>query len=416
MDPVTHTDIERAATQLKGSVVRAALQHSRTLSEITGAEIWLKFENHQFTASFKERGALNRLLTMDSGQRDRGVIAMSAGNHAQGLAYHCRRLGIPATIVMPEYTPFVKVRQTRSHGARVELAGSTVAESYDVAARLQEERGLEFVHPYDDPYVIAGQGTVALEMMEDCPALDAIVIPIGGGGLAAGCAIATRTKKPNLQIYGVQTRAYPFAWRQFKGVEEPMRGDPSPGTIAEGIAVKRPGTITMPIIQELVDDILLVSESDIEKSVNLLASIEKTVVEGAGAAGLAALLDSEHRAVFQGRKVGLILCGGNIDERVLAFIMLRSLARDGRLVRIRIEMQDRPGELARISTLVAQQGGNIVDVSHQRVFSALSVRSAELDLTVETRDSDHQNLLLKSILEAGFDARLISIDRSQPEL
>ena len=399
-------DIQQAFKNLNGSIVKTPFQHSRTLSGLCGADVWLKFENHQFTASFKERGALNKLLSLSDEEKTRGVIAMSAGNHAQGVAYHCQRLGIPATIIMPRYTPLNKVRHTRNFGATVELAGDNVDESYAVALERIKEKDLVLVHPYDDPEVIAGQGTVAIEMLEQHGDLDALIVPIGGGGLISGISIAAHSLNPDIKVYGVQSDAYPFAYNNFYDLSLAPTGA---ATIAEGIAVKSPGKLTMDIIRKHVSDIVLAPEKEIERAVALLASVEKTVAEGAGAAALAALLSPENASRFASRKVGLIICGGNIDERILAFVMLRSLARDGRLIRIRLEITDVPGELARISDMIARCEGNIVDVAHHRVFSALSIKSADLDLTVETRDSAHKDQIMQTIREAGFQARLLDL-------
>lgn len=398
--------IQEAAERIRSRIVATPFQRSRTLSEMCGAEIWIKFENHQFTASFKERGALNKLLLLSEEERKAGVIAMSAGNHAQGVAYHAQNLGIPATIVMPRFTPLNKVRHTREFGARVELAGNNVDESFAVAAELMEREGLTFIHPYDDPSVIAGQGTVALEMLEAQPDLDAIVAPIGGGGLISGIAIAGKNHRQGLEIMGVQSDAYPHAYNRFYNRTLEPR---SPATIAEGIAVKSPGELTMGIIRALVDEILIAPEREIERAVALLASIEKTVAEGAGAAGLAGMLTETGRNQLQGKKVGIVLCGGNIDERILAFVMLRGLAREGRLVRLRFEIHDVPGELARISQLIANLEGNIVDVMHHRIFSALPIKSADLDLTIETRDIVHRDEIIRRVKEEGFKVRHLDV-------
>lgn len=404
MPDINLSSIKEAARRLDGAILNTPFQHSRTLSELCDANVWLKFENHQFTASFKERGALNKLLNLSEEERSRGVVAMSAGNHAQGVAYHCQRLGIPATIIMPRYTPLNKVRHTRNFGANVELAGDNVDESFAVARQRMDERELTLVHPYDDIHVIAGQGTVALEMLEQEPDLDALIIPIGGGGLISGVSIVAHSRE--IQVIGVQSDAYPFAYNAFYGEE---LSPASPATIAEGIAVKSPGVITMEIIRQNVKDILLAPEREIERAVALLASVEKTVAEGAGAASLAALISPQHAHRFKGKKVGIIICGGNIDERILAFALLRSLARDGRLIRLRLEITDVPGELARISALIANCEGNIVDVTHHRIFSALSIKSADLDLTIETRDSNHRDEILDTVASAGFKARLLDI-------
>lgn len=403
--PVNPSEIRDAAERIKSRILETPFEHSRTLSALCECEVWIKFENHQFTASFKERGALNRLLLLSDAERKNGVIAMSAGNHAQGVAYHAQQLGIPATIVMPRFTPLNKVRHTRNFGARVELAGQNVDESFGVARDIMEKERLTFIHPYDDPAVIAGQGTIALEMLKHRPDLDFLLVPIGGGGLISGISIAAKEISPSVQIIGVQSDAYPHAYNEFYGRNLEPR---SSATIAEGIAVKSPGRLTMQIIRALVDEIVIAEEKNIERAVALLASIEKTVAEGAGAAGLAALI-SENRERFRGKKVGLIVCGGNIDERILAFVMLRSLAREGRLVRLRFEIHDVPGELARISELIARLDGNIVDVMHHRIFSALSIKSADLDLTVETRDATHRDEIIEKVKAEGFVVRLLEV-------
>ncbi|MBU45550.1 MAG: threonine ammonia-lyase [Spirochaetaceae bacterium] len=405
-ETVSPDSVYSAARRIHGAILNTPFQLSRTLSDLVGARVWLKFENHQFTASFKERGALNKLLTLTDQERRQGVIAMSAGNHAQGVAYHCQRLGIPATIIMPRYTPLNKVRHTRAFGATVELAGSNVDESYAVARQRMESENLVFVHPYDDPEVIAGQGTIALEMLQQEPDLDMLVVPIGGGGLISGISVAARSLNPDIEILGVQSEVYPFAFNRFYSSNLEPRGA---ATIAEGIAVKSPGQLTMEIIKRNVSDVLLASEAEIEKAVALLASVEKTVAEGAGAAALGALLHSDYSHRFTNKKIGIIICGGNIDERILAFVMLRSLARDGRLIRMRVESTDVPGELARISEIIARHEGNIVDVTHHRVFSALSIKSADLDLTIETRDGSHRDELMQAVSAAGFAARLLDI-------
>ncbi|MCB1139415.1 MAG: threonine ammonia-lyase [Leptospiraceae bacterium] len=403
--PVSPLEIREAAARIQSRILETPFEHSRTLSALCEAEVWIKFENHQFTASFKERGALNRLLLLSDAEREKGIIAMSAGNHAQGVAYHAQQLGIPATIVMPRFTPLNKVRHTRNFGARVELAGQNVDESFEVARGIMEKEGLTFIHPFDDPAVVAGQGTIALEMLGRNPDLEILVVPIGGGGLISGISVAAKDINPSLEIVGVQSDAYPHAYNQF--YEREVRPQSS-ATIAEGIAVKSPGRLTMQIIRALVDEIVIATERDIERAVALLASIEKTVAEGAGAAGLAALI-SENRKRFRGKKVGLIICGGNIDERILAFVMLRSLAREGRLVRLRFEIHDVPGELARISELIARLDGNIVDVMHHRIFSALSIKSADLDLTIETRDAAHRDEIIQKVKEEGFVVRLLEV-------
>ncbi|MFO1070491.1 MAG: threonine ammonia-lyase [Geminicoccaceae bacterium] len=390
-------DVEAAAARLKGQIVDTPFLHSATLSEIAGCELWLKFENLQYTAAFKERGAYNRLVTLPAEAQRRGVIAMSAGNHAQGVAYHGRRLGIPATIVMPEPTPFSKIENTRRLGARVVLAGGDVDEAAGHARELAVREGLTFVHPFDDPLIVAGQGTVALEMLRDRPDLDAILVPIGGGGLIGGIAVAARALRPDIRIVGIEAELYPSVRRLLDG-QPPPRGGP---TIAEGIAVKAPGQLTMRLIRELVDDVLLVDEASIEAAVLAFLEIEKTVVEGAGAVGLAALLREPDR--FRGKRVALVLSGGNIDSRLLSACILRGLVRTERLVRIRVGVPDSPGGLARVTAVLASAGGNVIDVEHQRAFSQRSVKQAEVDFTIETRNAEHAEGVNRALREAGFD-------------
>jgi threonine dehydratase len=398
----TFDDIEAAARRLRGQIVDTPFLHSETLSAITGAEIWLKFENHQFTASFKERGAYNRLSQLDAEERRRGVVAMSAGNHAQGVAYHGRRLGIPAAIVMPAATPFSKVEGTRRLGARVLLEGDTVDDAARFARELQRRENLVFVHPYDDPSVIAGQGTVALEMLRAQPGLDCIVAPIGGGGLISGIAIAAKAIQPAIEVVGVEAALYPSVRNLLRGIEV-TRGGP---TIADGIAVKQPGRLGMAVIRELVAAVLLVDEAAIEAAVLSFLEIEKTVVEGAGACGLAAMLSEPAR--FHGRRVGLVLSGGNIDSRLLSACILRGLVRSDRLVRLRVGVPDSPGSLARIAVLIAESGGNVVDVSHQRAFSKLSVKQADVDFTIETRNAAHATEVALALGRGGFDVLHLS--------
>ena len=393
---VTLGDVLAARARLAGQIVATPCLPSRTLSEITGAEIWLKFENLQYTAAFKERGALNRLAQLTPAEATAGVVAMSAGNHAQGVAYHARRLGIPATIVMPLHTPFVKVENTRRFGARVVLHGAGVEEAALHAWELAAADGLTFVHPFDDEAVIAGQGTLALEMLEAAPDLEVLVVPIGGGGLIGGIATAAKAIKPGIEVVGVEAALYPAVYRRLRGLP-PVAGGP---TIAEGIAVKEPGTLTFPIIERLVDDVLLVEEAAIEAAVLQLLEIEKTVAEGAGAAGLAAVASYPER--FRGRRVGLVLCGGNIDSRLLSAVILRGLVRTQRLVRLRVGVPDSPGSLVRIATIIAEQGGNIVDVTHQRAFSKLSVKQADVDFTIETRTAQHAEEIATALRAADF--------------
>jgi len=399
---VTFDDIEAARRHLTGAIVETDCDWSRTLSEILGCRVWLKFENLQFTASFKERGALNRLSALSAEERKRGVIAMSAGNHAQGVAYHARRLSIPATIVMPVSTPTVKVVNTERHGAEVILHGETVEEAAAFAQDHGRRKRLTFIHPYDDALVIAGQGTIALEMLGAAPEIDTLVVPIGGGGLISGMAIAAKALKPDLQVIGVQASLYPSMYNAIKGEGLPMRGD----TLAEGIAVKAPGRITQEIVRRLVDDILLVSEPQIENAVSQLINIEKTVVEGAGAAGLAALCCNSAR--FKGRNVGLVLCGGNIDTRLLASVLTRELAREGRLSQLAIDLADRPGQLARVADLLGEAGANIVEVYHQRVFSDLPAKGALLEVVIETRDRGHLDETVAKLKAAGLEAQVRS--------
>ena len=397
---VTLADIQAAAARIKGAVVRTPCLRSETLSRIAEAEVWIKFENLQFTASFKERGALNTLLQLNDAERRRGVIAMSAGNHAQGVAYHAGRLGIPATIVMPSFTPNTKVTHTRGHGATVVLHGDTLAEAGAEAHRLAAAGQLTFVHPYDDPRIIAGQGTIALEMLQDAPGLDTLVAPVGGGGMIGGCAIAARSLKPDIKVIGVETASY-SAMRQLLAREPVTAGG---DTIAEGIAVSDIGELPLAIARSLLDRVVPVEEVAIERAISLLIEVEKTAAEGAGAAGLAALL--AHPEVFRGRKVGLVLSGGNIDTRLLASVLLRGLVRDGRIVRLRVMINDLPGQLARVSGLIGKAGGNIVEVQHQRLFGVVAKR-AELDVTVETRDRAHVRELVAALQSDGFVVRVL---------
>lgn len=392
----TLADIEQAAVAMAGNVLRTPFLKSRTLSEICGCEIWLKFENQQYTAAFKERGALNHLLSLGENARKRGVIAMSAGNHAQGVAYHAERLGIPATIVMPEGTPQMKIDNTRRFGAEVIVTGAVLEDASAAAHELCDARGLSFVHPYDDPLVIAGQGTLALEMLDDCPNLECLVIPIGGGGLISGVSIAAKARQPGIDIVGVQTRLYPSMYNHKKGTSLPAGGD----TLAEGIAVKAPGQMTREIVAELVDDILLVTEIELERALAQLITIEKTVVEGAGAAGLAAVLSEPSR--FTGKRVGIVLCGGNLDTRLLAGVLTRDLARQGRISQLIINLQDRPGQLARVATVLAKAEANVVEVLHQRVFSNLPAKGAVLEVVIETRDRKHLLTTIQALRADGL--------------
>jgi threonine dehydratase len=397
---VTLDDVEAARGRLAGAIVDTDCDWSRTLSSMLGCKLWLKFENQQFTASFKERGALNRLSVLSPKEKKRGVIAMSAGNHAQGVAYHAHRLSIPATIVMPVSTPTVKVVNTRRHGAEVILTGETVEEAAAFAHKHGREKGLTFIHPYDDPMVIAGQGTIALEMLGAAPEIDTLIVPIGGGGLISGMAIAAKAVKPDIHLIGVQAQLYPSMYNAIKGEHLPMRGD----TLAEGIAVKAPGRITQGIVRELVDDILLVTEPEIEHAVSLLINIEKTVVEGAGAAGLAAVLSNPAR--FKGRILGFVLCGGNIDTRLLASVLTRELAREGRLTQLGIDLVDRPGTLGKVANILGEAGANIVEVTHQRIFSDLPAKAALLEVVIETRDRQHLEETVARLRAAGLEVEV----------
>src|SRR5687767_3117666 len=383
MRAVSLADIRAAAQRLAGAIEHTPCVRSRTLSQLTGAEVYLKFENQQFTASFKERGALNKLLSLTEAERRRGVIAMSAGNHAQAVAYHASRLGIPATIVMPKGSPNTKIRNTQVHGAAVVLEGENLFEAGKHARTLAARDNLVFVHPYEDALIIAGQGTVALEMLETLPDLDILVVPVGGGGLIAGMATAARALNPRIKIYGAETQNYPSMHQRLKGLPVECGGD----TIAEGIAVKDVGNIAFAVIQKLVEEVIVVKEETIERAVVALIEIEKTVAEGAGAAALAALL--EKRSLFEGKRVGLPISGGNIDSRVRASVLMRGLVRDARLVRLRVTMPDVSGSLAKVAALIAEAGGNIVEVQHQRIFGTASVRSPEVEFLVETRDRGH---------------------------
>jgi threonine dehydratase len=396
---VSFDDIRAAQERLAGQVLDTPCLESRTLSQIVGAQVFLKFENLQFTASFKERGALNKLATLvERGEPVRGVIAASAGNHAQGVAHHAQRLGLRAVIVMPEHTPTVKVERTRGFGAEVVLFGATFDEARDHALALAAREGLTFVHPFDDALVIAGQGTIGLEMLRAQPDLDTLVIAVGGGGLISGIATAVRQLKPGIEIVGVQTARFPAMVNAIKHTQHPQGAS----TIAEGIAVGQPGRLTQALIRERVDDLMLVDEGDIEQAILMLLEIEKTLVEGAGAAGLAALLKDPAR--FAGRKVGLVLCGGNIDPLLLAAIIERGMVRAGRLARIRVGARDLPGVLARITATVAEAGANIDEVHHQRAFSSLSAQNVEVELVLQTRNREHVAAVVAALRAQGFDA------------
>ncbi len=401
--PVSIADVRAAHERIRDSIVRTPTLVSKTLSNLTGATVYLKFENLQFTAAYKERGALNTLLLLSDEAKARGVIAASAGNHAQGLAYHANRLGVPATIVMPTNTPTVKVVQTEGHGATVVLHGATYDAAYAHARELEKERGYTFVHPFDDPRVIAGQGTVAIEMLQDVPGLDTLVVPIGGGGLISGMSTVARAADHPIEVIGVQAELYPSMYNKLRHTELPCAGD----TLAEGIAVKEPGGITAKMVEALVDDIVLVSERSLEESVSLLLQIEKTVVEGAGAAGLAALLANKDR--FAGKTVGIVLCGGNIDTRLLANVLLRDLARSGRLARLRIRLQDQPGALYNVARIFDQERVNILELAHQRIFTNLPAKGLSLDVECETRDRAHLDRLLAALGTAGYEVKLIEL-------
>jgi threonine dehydratase len=396
---VSIQDIQAAAKVIEGHVVNTPCLHSRTLSEITGAEVYLKFENHQFTASFKERGALNKLASLDAAQSKKGVIACSAGNHAQGVAYHAHRLGIPATIVMPRYTPYVKVDQTQKHGAEVILEGDNFDAAKAHAIEQAASRGLTLVHPYDDAKIVAGQGTCGLEIMAEHPELEALVVAIGGGGLISGIATAAKALRPGIDVVGVEMVRFPAMYHAMKGTVPTFAAS----TIAEGIAVKEPGKLTREIIAKKVDGIVLVDEGDIEESIVMLLEIEKTVVEGAGAAPLAALL--RNRARFAGKKVALVLGGGNIDPLMLAEIVERGMVRAGRLARVLVELRDLPGSLARVTACIADQNANIEEVHHQRAFTSLAVQNAEVEVVLKTRNHEHVEQIVEALRGCGFTAR-----------
>jgi threonine dehydratase len=391
-------DIQEAQGRILPALVRTPTRHSRTLSGIAGCDVWLKFENRQFTASFKERGALNRILALSEEERRRGVAAMSAGNHAQGVAYHAGRLGIPATIVMPVTTPFNKIKHTRDFGATVVQHGHSLVEADAEARRIARENGLTFIHPYDDPLVIAGQGTLALEMLEDVPQLDALIVPVGGGGLISGCAIAAQGIKPGMEVFGAQSELYPAMYDALKGLTPP----PAPiiQTIAEGIAVKQPGTLTTAICKERVSDIFVVREDAIEHALAMILEIEKTLIEGAAAAGFAALLDQAAR--FKDRQVGIVMSGGNIDMRLLSNVILRELTREGRIILLSLEIEDRPGQLADIARIIADAGGNVLEVSHNRMMAGIPAKSATLELVVEARDAEHAQEIRQRLVARGF--------------
>ena len=402
LDVPTIDDIRAAAGRIKGSVIRTPMLVSRTLSEIVGAQVWLKFENLQFTAAYKERGALNKLLQLTPEERARGVIAASAGNHAQAVAYHAKRLGIPATIVMPASTPTVKVTQTAGHGATVVLHGDMFDDAYAKARELALENGYVFVHPFDDAMIIAGAGTVGLELFEDAPDLDAIVVPIGGGGLMSGVSIAARAIKPDVEMIGVEAELYPSMKCAIEDVRMPLGGD----TLAEGIAVKHPGELTSRILKELADQVMLVSERDLERAVAMLVGIEKTVVEGAGAAGLAAIIANPGH--FAGRKVATILCGGNIDTHLLANVLVRDLVRQGRIARLHVAAHDQPGALAAITRKVYEAGVNVIEINHSRIFTTLPAKDTMIEVECEARDAASIDDVVARLEAAGF-----RVDRAQ---
>lgn len=397
-------DVRAAAERVAGAIVRTPTMHSKTLSAITGAEVWLKFENQQFTAAYKERGALNALLMLTDEQKSRGVIAASAGNHAQGLSYHGTRLGVPVTIVMPRTTPTVKVLQTEAVGGKVVLEGETYDEAYAYARSMERQLGLTFVHPFDDPVVAAGQGTVALEMLEDAPEIETLVIPIGGGGLISGMGTVAKAHEPPVEVIGVQPRLFPSMYGKIRGEELDCGGD----TLAEGIAVKEPGAFTARVVARVVDDILLVSEADLENAVSLLLQIEKTVVEGAGAAGLAAVMAHPER--FAGKKVGLVLTGGNIDTRLLANVLLRDLARSGRLARLRISLQDRPGALLKVMQEFEAHNINILEIFHQRIFTDLPAKGLVTDIECEARDRAQLDKLVAALRAKGYSVSQVELN------
>lgn len=400
---ITIDHIRAAHEAIKGEIVATPTLYSKTLSDVIGAEVWLKFETLQFTASFKERGALFKLKGLSEDERKRGVIAMSAGNHAQAVAYHAQRLGIPATIVMPVPTPFVKVKHTEDFGAKVVLSGESLSDAEATTLSLARERSLVLVHPYDDERIIAGQGTVALEMCAAAADLDALLVPIGGGGLISGCAIAAHALDPKIEVVGVEAALFPAIHNVIFGRSAPCGGD----TIAEGIAVKTPGVLTVPIIREHVADVLLVSEAQIEHAIACLLTIEKSVAEGAGAAALGALI--AHGARFRNRRVGVVLSGGNIEPRLLANVILRELAREGRILTIRIEVQDRPGHLGRYTTIIGEAGGNIIDVTHNRLITVRPAKDADIEFTIETRDRAHGEEIVRRLEAAGAKLQEIRV-------
>jgi len=393
--------IQAAAGRLQGQIERTPCRHSKTLSKITGAEVWVKFENLQFTAAYKERGALNKLMLLSETEKQHGVIAASAGNHAQGLAYHGARLGVPVTIVMPKTTPFVKVQHTRDFGATVVIEGETYDDANAHARKLRDEQGLTFVHPFDDYDIMAGQGTIALEMLEDAPDLEVLPVPIGGGGLISGVATAAKALKPDIRIIGCEPAMYPSFTARMRGVAAHCGGQ----TIAEGVAVKQVGDLTYSVVRPLIDDVLLLEEPHLEQAVSLYCNVEKTIAEGAGAASLAALLAYPER--FRGKKCGLILCGGNIDTRLLASVLTRELVRAQRLVSLRIIGDDRPGLLSTVASVIGAMGANIIEVNHNRLALDVPAKGAEFDITIETRDAQHTQEVMEALRESGYPPRAV---------
>ncbi len=405
---VSIDQIRAAAETIEGAVIRTPLVPAPRLSQRLGAEVFLKLENLQVTGSFKDRGAFNKLKALSPAEAEAGVIAMSAGNHAQGVAYHARRLGIPSVIVMPEFAPFSKVERTRGFGARVELTGDTLDASAVAAREIAEREGLTFVHPYDDEAIIAGQGTIGLEMLADEPGLETIVVPIGGGGMLAGIGLAARALKPGIELVGVEAENFASMYQAVNGLPPTAGGT----TLADGIAVKNPGALTRPVIEALGAEIVLVDEQAIETAVVLLCELQKLVAEGAGAAGLAALLARPER--FRGRKVGIVICGGNIDIRLLSWVLTRGLVRDGRLVRLRVDIVDQPGVLAKLAQFIGDCGGNIMEVHHQRLFYNVPAKQAEIDVVVETRNADHVHEIVARLRAGGFPTRVLSARSDDP--
>lgn len=394
-------DIRDAADTIASHIARTPCHKSATLSEIIDVDLYLKFENLQFTASFKERGALNKLVSLTAEQKSTGVVAMSAGNHAQAVAYHGQRLKIPVTIVMPTNTPFIKVENTRSHGAEVILHGESLTAAATFAHETADSRGAAFIHPFDDLLIIAGHGTVALEILDDVPDLDCLVVPVGGGGLISGMAVAAKSLKPDIEVIGVEAGLYPSLKSALDGRERPCGGD----TLAEGIAVTEIGRFTLPLVRQYVDDILLVEEDLLEHAVSLLLNIEKTLVEGAGAAGLAAVAGNPDR--FSGRHVAIVLSGGNIDARLLSAILMRELVREGRITRLRVSISDVPGQMARISEIVSRLQGNFIDIQHHRIFTQLPAKDTYVDIILETRDRQHLDAILTELQKADYTVRVL---------